>query len=266
MSTKIYNGFRFRTPDGSPADPFEVCAAVAEALQPRLAALYRTKVAALATSIIDGCPDTDIDTSDRDLMPVLEAEMAMLAAAKEIRATQRRNPAWDFSCEVAFTPDRTDRSALLIRLFCEQPLHDALAAVPGVSEFVYFDNVDRPRRCTEEEWVHRCDVWAAAMNASGALSPCLVWTADDVVLSGCLGDRDALVAAVPTREQRARHLVKYNVVRSVAAVPDESTSDTIDRVLDAVSAAEADTEQLARVAEGLAEITVEHLFGARRAT
>ena len=262
MSTKIYNGFRFTTADGSRPDLFALAGVVAEAITPVLEDCYRRRVAELASAVVDGCARSEIDVDDAtSVCAVFAVERAMIAAAREIAATHQRNPRMDFECQVQFIEDRTSPDAVLIRLFCEQPVGEALGSVPGVVEFAYFNNVDRPERCTEAEWAKRSEVWDAAMDDRGSFGATLVWKAEELGLVQTLGDRDALVAAVPSIEARAKRLATHRALAALAPVEGESTTEMMRRATDTVKRVDADEKLIAEVAAELTELTDADLFG-----
>lgn len=77
----------------------------------------------------------------------------------------------DFGAEVVWFPD-TIHTQLLIPFFHQRAYDAILDAMPGVSEYAYWNNSDKPEHVTDEEWDDRASVWNAVLPGAGVPSEC----------------------------------------------------------------------------------------------
>lgn len=209
MSTKIRNGYRLT---GPARDPFDLTAALREALQP----VYRVSL----TRLLARKACLLLDTWNHVQPPEPTTAAPVSVAWSEIRDGQReiwrsgyRDPEVDFQCELSVLRDPSDldgpRYGLL---FTERSEYTAaFEALPGVEAWSYWNDADGPDEVPEEEWDARREVWDRvlpwdAVPASIGVSWKLLGMYD-----AFRPTREEVLAAVPSAEQRARNLAAGNV-------------------------------------------------------
>jgi len=95
--------------------------------------------------------------------PIAEAAANMKDRINEVKRTQRRDPAIDFSFEITFIPIR--KRKMLGLYYCEnRDLVNKMFSIPGfVSEYGYYDNSDMPDELTQRQWDQRNADWELAL-------------------------------------------------------------------------------------------------------
>jgi hypothetical protein len=92
---------------------------------------------------------------------VFEAEQFVRARHRSVYASGKRDPRYDFGCQVCVIPAK-DR--VLAMLYTEQEVLEAeWEATPGVTPFPYWDNTDPPGGMSDEAWEARGRIWDAAI-------------------------------------------------------------------------------------------------------
>lgn len=148
MSTKIYNGFCFR-----PAHDFEQVLHVVRGFRPWLeeagCRLFE-RYCARASHPNDPAVCWATWCEDR----------------RKVKKTGERNPWVDTDFEATFFPLAGD--VLLGITFTEQhEWHEEWLKQPGVSEFGYWNNTDRPEHLSALEWDERQRLWELALPGAG---------------------------------------------------------------------------------------------------
>jgi len=162
MSTKIYNGFRFKQPNLMVI--YNQLLTFQDVVKKASARHAQTLAAELATSVFDGrCVGRPVPWDKNcDAPPIAEAWAHIQQENREIEQTKIRNPSYDFHCEVTVIP-ASRRTTLgiywcemrnLARLFCEQP---------WFIDYHYQNQADRPKNITAREWKKRQKAWDEAI-------------------------------------------------------------------------------------------------------
>lgn len=227
MSTKIYNGYRIGSDNNAGPDVFTFLEQLRAALNPLLVQAYATTVALLACAQLDAAavpanpgpdPAAGSGPSQPDPvlagMPALAADQVITEARRTIRDTGRRDPVFDLSASVTFLRDENAPTGpLYALLYTERADYTAaFLALPGVDECGYWNNTDRPEHVSDEEWDFREQLWARLIGRDAPTTRGLSWDLfgdypplDPITL------RENIVAALPTRQQRAVNLARARV-------------------------------------------------------
>lgn len=170
MSIKIYEGRRVRMKTLAEARTFaEAFRAGALEIQDRL---VRTAVAACAARHIDGrtCGLVLSDDDGTDYAspnfgphdaPISYSRDLLRKRMKAHRASGRRDVGFDFDAELCLI---AHKGQAYLMLFAEDPeFLKLLDSLPGVEEYGYWDNVDRPDGVSAPAWARRGRNWDAAI-------------------------------------------------------------------------------------------------------
>lgn len=203
MSTKIYNGLRFVSPDMREVyDQLHSLRAAfltqAEAAMARVVAILTSDAidrAALAGEACDGA--------------LFAAVQKVWDRQKRIKAEGRRDPAVDFEFNIVIVP-AGDR--LLGLPFCEHGAWvKALMARPFVEEYGYWNNSDGPDGLSNAEWAERGETWRVALGKSGVPSEHgLVFEFEQPKWV----EADAVLREVPAKTDRALKLARAEAVNA----------------------------------------------------
>lgn len=87
----------------------------------------------------------------------LHSYMDMRNRYFEIQRTSQRDPAMDFDCSAIIIPKG---ESTLVLLYAElKEMREAWRNQPGITEYSYYDNVEKPEDVTHQEWEERKEVW-----------------------------------------------------------------------------------------------------------
>lgn len=162
MSYKIYDGLCIKTTDFQKV--FALLQAFNEKAKEIGRRLHSTTAYKLAIHKFDKA--TIGGTIDEQKYGfVSEAIVEMMNEQAEIKRTNIRNSFVDFECKISVFP-LVDRFLFYVNTEQDEYL-EAFKAMEGVEEFAYWNNTDRPERCTEEEWNARKEVWDTAFGLMG---------------------------------------------------------------------------------------------------
>lgn len=155
MSTKIYNGFKFRDQD------FFTIHEQLKELKDFIKKDALWKIADfLRTSVI-----TELDkaaSTDTPIEPRLLGRhwTDMHDRQKKIEQTRRRDPDVDMEFGLTILIDPTTKKYYGIFYTEQRSWSDEIKSRPWCEEFAYWDGSDPPRRFTQEEWDERGETWA----------------------------------------------------------------------------------------------------------
>lgn len=214
MSIKIHHGFAIDQTFGS-----------VQALH-HLVSEFRAEVKPLAKRFLraafikDAVTEFDrrhigLVSQDAGKSPASHAWSTMLEAHAKIR-DDRRHPQYDVTCSLALLPHPDGR--ILGMMYTEiDAWLDLWLKKPGVCEYAYWDNTDRPDDLTAAEWRARREAWGAVvLDHPGAVPAHNGFTAD-IHGEGYPPDPDELTEeavrdVLPTIEQRTRRLAQETVI------------------------------------------------------
>jgi hypothetical protein len=167
MSTKIYNGFRYES------NEFGTLLEAIQAFRPWVTeqqlVVYEEWVA--FQNELEGRKKGDPDYYKDKFWPWVEAR-------KEIKKTGYRNVMVDTDFEIVLFPREKD---LIGISFVERSAwHKELIKQPGFSDYGYWDNTDRPKGVSAQEWLDRERAWEKVLpwNAIPAMNGFSIQIAD----------------------------------------------------------------------------------------
>lgn len=228
MSTKIHHGHRL----AEGVDPFDFITAAREALNPARDRADARLLADRAVTIIDRAAvrgestDTGEDTADVLKAPLTAAFIAYEDEQSELREHDRRHDPNRLELSIGRDP-LTGRYGVLLFADCDL-LIDAFRAMPQVEEYGYWNNVDRPKDVTEDEWDARCEFWDRVLPGfSAPVEVMLGWSLRSTYHPGMIrlaADRSPLILEeLPSLERRARRAAQDAVsTAAVRAMPKDS--------------------------------------------
>jgi hypothetical protein len=165
MSTKIYNGYYLDKCSLDELQSFTMSlrSNICE-LQKKL---YATQFLADLTSIIDSKALFDAKLYRKENLPKNFSKICedpyfhvyydIMEKSSEIEKTNKRNPDYDFTCNMSIIPTP---SKILVMFFSEQSEYTSLfESYPNVHPYPYFNNTDKPKDTSEEEWQQREIDW-----------------------------------------------------------------------------------------------------------
>lgn len=222
MSTRIENGFRFRT-----ADIFAVQGHV-QAWRDELKPLHRAALASVAAQMAAETIDLhalaqagegrNTATMDSDACPLMDALRAIRERQKKIEATRLRDPGVDFGFEIMIIPDN---GALLGMVFTERrDWLDAWMAKDFVEPWPYWSHTDRPDEVSDDEWTQRGEIWGRALGPAGV--PSRVGFSAACVNNDIIPTGQEVAAVVRPSSERARALAQSAILGELLAERDDN--------------------------------------------
>lgn len=172
MSTKIYNGYRI------PMMPFDHLHTLITGFMQTVRSVARTEASrratCLAVEILDslrlGEPlpqfAAEIVSDSLEWTPKSVARMCATKRIAKARQQNERDPEYDFDCSLTCIPHGKN---ILTLCYSEQFEH-LWREFPGVEEYGYWDNTDKPETESETTWRRRRDDWGATI---GDDAPCM---------------------------------------------------------------------------------------------
>lgn len=172
MSTKIYNGYRI------PMMPFDHLHTFIAGFMQTVRSVATTeasrRVTALAVEILDSLRlreplppfAAEIVSDSLEWTPKSVARVCVTKRITKARQQNERDPAYDFDCSLTFIPHG---KKILALCYSEQFEH-LWRAFPGVEEYGYWNNTDKPDDVSDAAWRRRSDDWDAAI---GDDAPCM---------------------------------------------------------------------------------------------
>lgn len=162
MSYKIYDGLCIQTTDFQKvfallAEFNQKAKEIGNRLHSQMA--YKMAIRAFDKATLEGT------LADQKYGFVSEAIVSIMDQQAEIKRTNLRNPFVDFECKVSVFP-LEDRFLFYVNAEQSEFL-EAFKELDGVEEFAYWNNTDRPDRCTQEEWDARKEIWDTAFALVG---------------------------------------------------------------------------------------------------
>lgn len=177
MSTKLFHGYKIQSMSLKELDRWTND--LRERIQRTEQQLRANLMGSLAVDVIDqvalaenldglrsrilnmsGNKETNFNES-----PILLALLEVMNREKEIEKTNHRDPKFYFDCTVQILPIKR---TLLALLFTEQDAYRRVwRRMPGVREYAYWNNIDRPEGLSRAAWERRSRNWDEAMGPSG---------------------------------------------------------------------------------------------------
>jgi len=168
MSTKIYNGYKFKkAPDLNGVHEF--CLKLRDKVKPIAEKLY---VQTLLTLMVGTYDRNQFGFYDESMYFIGNGdlywgvEQYLFARMQELKSSQRRDPAIDFEFEICILPKKGGE--VLILLYTEQPLlKKAFSSMDEIEDYHYQDQSDKPNKISNEKWKKREDDWCHVLGGDG---------------------------------------------------------------------------------------------------
>lgn len=127
------------------------------------------------------------------------------AEQRKCRGSMERSPIID--CDVELTVYMDPVSGVLLGYPQEERVgaYDHLLTLAGVREFGYWNNTDQPEGVSDEEWERRAKLWNQVLDEPDIARLSLRWEPR-------FEEREAVLAALPTLEQRVARKAKNRVL------------------------------------------------------
>jgi hypothetical protein len=160
MSTRIYNGFRFkpRTLDGV----YRLLAELRPVVQEKQRAAHLQFLASNAIGIIDR---NSIGRGEKIEHPLSHVGNELRDRQKEIKTTGHRDPQVDFEFSISVMPHKSRVYGIL---HCDQREWTTwFTALPEIEDYSYWDNSDREDGISARQWTARKKTWDAILGRDG---------------------------------------------------------------------------------------------------
>lgn len=216
MSTKIYNGFRY---DGSLLELHH------------LTMEWRKRVETLAYDFmaefiaVEGCEMIDRAAMDGAEMPKrvrLGKWWEFLNRNEEIAKTGRR----DVQVDVSFGFTVIPVDGLIIGIPFAEKWIDEFLELPGMHDFSYWNNSDRPRTIRSKEWKIRKAAWDKALPVGNSAPGKNGFHADCAPSLYNVPDVERVLPFVRTRVERAEAYARLRTIK-----PNHPRPETIDGMI-----------------------------------
>jgi len=213
MSTKIYNGYLIRDVE-TLEKLIKLLHDFRDKVSEKAKELVAITYARICAEILDnqalGKEYCDALLEKKfDSHPLSYALRCCEEHRRKIRKENRRDPLFDFDCEVVALASGKKTLAML---YTEQEEYVRIwREMPGVEAYEYYDNTDRPEHCTEEEWDDRGNDWELAVGhhppgEAGLRIECIT----DYTLP--IPSSKDVIKYIPEREKRIQELAKESVI------------------------------------------------------
>ena len=210
MSTKIYNGFKFKTND-------------IQELHNHMNDLRKEFRQIADGMLLDQMTEDCYSLFDRRTMnpeivqePVMTFVInEMYKRQEEVRVKQVRDPSIDFSFEICVYPHNGEFYG---QFFTEQGmLSKILKEKDFYEDFTYWNNVDEPEGMSAEEWQARSDTWDEILEPYDYVPSRAGFTYEIVPLSGLINlVPQQIIDNAPGIIVRAERIAKDNVYKKYA--------------------------------------------------
>ena len=224
MSTKIFNGYKI--PSMTLPELFNFMFEFRDRVRPVLTRLILQRTAEICAGVINAAaldlPTPFLD-NDRTIQAIMNnrtkiapwwfANSYLTHKQDEIERTHIRDPQNDFSCNLTIHLIPGGNSyKLLVLLFTEQKEFEKLwNLTPGVEHYEYFNNTDRPKEISKEEWKVRELDWESALQAG---VPALAGLQFDTCANKPMfGTFNNILEYIPPVKERAKNLAVDEVFR-----------------------------------------------------
>jgi len=179
MSTKLLNGFKFKS-----NDIFEVYKNLSS-LRTKCAEISKEKSleyqAVRSTTLLDRfCFYRE--KFEKPPTPLVDCYLELIERIKKVKEKGHRDPEIDFDFEVVVLPHSGSLYGLY---FTEQKeFKNLLTSADFLEDFSYWDHTDKDEKVSEKDWQHRANVWDGIFQDT--------WTPAEVGFSIHLSDVSAI--------------------------------------------------------------------------
>lgn len=223
MSAKIYNGFVL--PKMNLKQLHQLVLRMRERAACIYSELYHEKLASLCCGILDNFmfqPEDvflkgikrEYEHFDLNDHPLLIATWIIWKRHRKIEQTMKRDPDFDFNCEIVLIPGK--RKIYMLFYAENKAYWEMLETFPEVQEYLYWDNTDPPDGFTWSRWKRRGAEWDRILSVHKSGVPSLCGFTANLVTNGYITPEiPQVLALMPTLEQRVKYLAWHKVFRQV---------------------------------------------------
>lgn len=225
MSVKLFNGYQIKNMTLLELQEFTLV--VREKLEDIFEGLYHQKLADLCCAILD---NQAIKTEEefakfikhrcegvvKKDAPYFIAQRIIREHHRRIKATEERDPSYDFGCEMVIIPIK---GKILMLLYTEQSAYEkAIESLPEVTPYPYWNNTDPPEELTEAQWDERENDWNLALNTGCISIPSMCgFTVTCVLENLILVDPANVISRIPDHKKRVERLARGSVMEKYCA-------------------------------------------------
>lgn len=251
MSIKIYNGYKI---DNPALTTLSGLMQFLKTVQTEALDLAKTNQVTMFAHILTNKIDNGATNE-----PYITFLKEYLEKINEIEEKNIRDPFLDFSYKVTFFPHEDSVFALL---FTEKKIFvDHWNSFPFIKEYVYFNNTDKPKEISIEEWQKREEDWSTVLefNSTTKVStPATLGLSHDIISNDILGlpTIEEILKHIPSDDDRAKNLAIGILIKEMIGEDTEKVYEALRKIK------EQDIEQKAKeVFPTLIPITREILIG-----
>jgi len=208
MSTKIYNGFKFKQ-SPSLLELKQLASRFRAIILPIIEKKVNTFIANKAVAQIDG---RILLSESRERSPLMAAIDELFEREREIKQTNRKDPLVDMEFNVCVLP--TEHETYGIVYTVQSDLLELWLEQEEIINYPYWDNTDQPDSITWEDWEKRGEEWDLALNEHHGV-PSMNGMTIEFVNGSSQGFSSAekILPCVPTFEQRCQYWVKELAIK-----------------------------------------------------
>lgn len=170
MSTKIYNGYKFKEPL-SLDELHGFCIRLRDKVKPIAEDLYFQTFFRIYFEVLDknqfGMYDEAMYFLSKEGGNLeFGIDRYLMKRMRHIKISEERDPDVDFEFSITILPLKSGE--VLVLLYTEKgELRKAFATMPEIEEYHYQDQSDKPERISKKAWDKRRDDWQAALGGDG---------------------------------------------------------------------------------------------------
>jgi hypothetical protein len=219
MSTKIFDGWRIELRGRTVFEYTQVMRTNIEACHQRrhrelllsLAYTYADAYLLGEQVVLQAPPDTPALYATG--CPLYEAAWTLRVYQRFMKNSGLRAPDYDLSFEMAFLADPSDATVLYALAYHEDPAYRAvIAALPGTSEYEYWNNSDHPPHVTNDMWEQRRQTWDRVLGENAPVARALTWRLRESLQTPVVRNTEGLDAYRPSRRERARVVARRRAI------------------------------------------------------
>lgn len=176
MSTKIYNGYKFK----KPVDLHQIhtfCHNLRDGMKPLAKKLYFKQWLSEAVKAYDlnqfgFWTDVHYFIKNKAVNNIyFGVDRYMDAKMQRIERTQQRDPQYDFNFAISILPLKTCKEVLVLLYTERKEMVAAFERLPEIQEYHYQNSSDKPKNISEKKWNLRSDHWDDALGGDGYATP-----------------------------------------------------------------------------------------------
>jgi hypothetical protein len=242
MSTKIYNGYKFKTAP-SLTELQKISFKIRDRVKPIAANLYYKR---FIFEMVDAFDKNQYGYWDESMYFINQmrgelysgVDMYLYKRIQHMEMKQERDPSVDFKFSYTVIPLQS-RNEVLLLLYTEQKLLlEAFESMSEIEDYHYQNSSDRPKKISEKLWEQRRKDWDEALGGDGWATPAESGFTYEPFTSGKFHfyglsevERERLNNLIPTIENRAKVIAElimgteFDEANPVAKLPENATKE-----------------------------------------